>query len=183
MFVVECLIPHFQKQRIQTLIWPHRLHCPDPSVLINKLRGKPSGSLWAPGLLSSAECGDRGWAGTPGYFPTVGHTHSLLGVCYFVLQWQVIRFASSAPFCPSHGQELKGEGWEASWIEPSIRMQVVDWDRKPVDADKERYPNNMNANEGMLVKLHSSEERCCIIIIFVKQVLLQYTQPLIWSSP
>lgn len=51
-------------------------------------------------------------------------------------------------------------------------MQVVDWDRKPVDADKERHPNNMNANEMMLVKLYSSEERCCIIIVFAKQALL-----------
>lgn len=32
----------------------------------------------------------------------------------------------------------------------------------PVDADKEKPPNNMNVNEMMLVKLHSSEERCCI---------------------
>lgn len=47
-------------------------------------------------------------------------------------------------------------------------MQVVDWDRKPVDADKERHPNNMNANEMMLVKLYSSEERCCIIIVFLQ---------------
>lgn len=54
---------------------------------------------------------------------------------------------------------------------------------KPVDADKEKHPNNMNVNEMMLVKLHSSEERCCIIIIFAKQAFLQYGQPLIWSPP
>lgn len=52
-----------------------------------------------------------------------------------------------------------------------------------MDADKERHPNNMNANEMMLVKLYSSEERCCIIIIFAKQALSQYEQPLIWGSP
>lgn len=112
MFVVESLIPHFQKQRIQTPIWPHRLHCPDPSVPINKIRGKPGGSLQAPGLLSSAGCGDGGWAGTPGYFPTVGHAHSLLGVCYFVLQWQVIGFqaqpSSALPMDKSLG--LGGRG-------------------------------------------------------------------------
>lgn len=66
------------------------------------------------------------------------------------------------------------DGWgrPAGWGQ-DIRMQIVDWDRKPVDADKENHPNNMNVNERMLVKLHSSEKRCCIIIIFAKQFLLQ----------
>ena len=47
-------------------------------------------------------------------------------------------------------------------------MQVVDWERKPVDADKEKHPNNMNVNEMILEKLHSSEERCCIYNHFCK---------------
>lgn len=52
-------------------------------------------------------------------------------------------------------------------------MQVVDWDGKPVDADKEKHPHYMNVNEMMLVKLHSTEERCCIDNRFGKMVLLQ----------
>lgn len=49
-------------------------------------------------------------------------------------------------------------------------MQVVDWDRKPADADKGKHPPNMNVNETMLVKLHSAEERCCISNRFGKKV-------------
>lgn len=51
-------------------------------------------------------------------------------------------------------------------------MQVVDWDRKSADADKEKHPHNMNVNEIMLVKLHSAEERCCIDNCFGKMVFL-----------
>lgn len=51
-------------------------------------------------------------------------------------------------------------------------MQIADWDQKPVDADKEKHPNNMNVNEMMLVKLHSSEERYCIYNHFCEAVPL-----------
>lgn len=61
-----------------------------------------------------------------------------------------------------------GEGKEASWMKKGIRMQIMAWHRKPVDADKEKHPNNMNVNEIILVKLHSSEERCCIYNHFCK---------------
>lgn len=60
------------------------------------------------------------------------------------------------------------DGGEASWTEQGIRMQIGDWDPKPVDADKGKDPNNMNVNEMVLVKLHSSEERCCIYNHFCK---------------
>lgn len=51
-------------------------------------------------------------------------------------------------------------------------MQIAGWPSKPVDADKEKHPNNMNVNERMLVKLHSSKERCCIYNHFCKAVPL-----------
>lgn len=54
------------------------------------------------------------------------------------------------------------DGGEASWTEPGIRMQIGAWDRAPVDADKEKDPNNMNVDEVVLVKPYPSEERCCI---------------------
>lgn len=57
-------------------------------------------------------------------------------------------------------------------MERGIRMQIVGWPSKPVDADKEKHPNNMNVNERMLVKLHSSKERCCIYNHFCKAVPL-----------
>lgn len=64
-----------------------------------------------------------------------------------------------------------GAGRPAGWRQ-DIRMQIADWDGKPVDADKENHPNKMNANERMLVKLHSSEERCCIYNHLCKAVPL-----------
>lgn len=57
-------------------------------------------------------------------------------------------------------------------METGIKMQIVDWDWRSVDADKEMHPNNMNVNEMMLVKLHSSEERWCIYNHFHKAVPL-----------
>lgn len=63
-----------------------------------------------------------------------------------------------------------GEGREASWMEIGIRMQIVAWLRRPVDADKEKHPNNMNVNEIILVKLHYLGERCCIYNHFCKTV-------------
>ena len=51
-------------------------------------------------------------------------------------------------------------------------MQITDWDQEPGDADKEENPNNLNVNELMLVKLHSSGEKCCIYNHFAKRFLL-----------
>lgn len=51
-------------------------------------------------------------------------------------------------------------------------MQITDWDQEPGDADKEENPNNLNVNERMLVKLHSSGEKCCIYNHFAKCLLL-----------
>lgn len=36
-------------------------------------------------------------------------------------------------------------------MEQGIRMQIVGWDQKSVDADKSKHSNNMNINEMMVV--------------------------------
>lgn len=39
-----------------------------------------------------------------------------------------------------------------------VGMQVVCWDQKPVGADDEEHPHNVDANERPSAKLHASEE-------------------------
>lgn len=57
-------------------------------------------------------------------------------------------------------------------MEQGIRMQIVGWDQKSVDADRAKHSNNRNINEMVVVKLCSSEDRCCICSHFCKAVPL-----------
>lgn len=79
------MVPHLQKQGIQALGWPRRLHCSDPSFLINKMRGLAQLFSEALGLL-----GQQGvvwrvvWNGL--FSPYLVHGHSWLEVLCYVLQ-------------------------------------------------------------------------------------------------
>lgn len=60
------MVPHLQKQGIQALGWPCRLHCSDPSFLINKMRGLAQVFSEALGLLGS-RVWSGGWSGMAGF--------------------------------------------------------------------------------------------------------------------
>ena len=72
---------------------------------------------------------------------------------------------SPVPICPypldKEPRDGRGQGGQ---LDRDRTLECRLWSRswEPGVADKEKNPNNLNVNEPMLVKLRSSEERCCI---------------------